>query len=92
MNYNKGKSNCFPFYHSFAQELKTYGRFALGLAMDIIPISTCASEDAPDMYLHSNDKQEEHDEGAPTLNFPPNDLCRQKMSEIVIDMVDREML
>lgn len=44
------------------------------------------------MYLHSNDKQEEQDEGAPTLNFPPNDLCRQKMSEIVIDMVDREML
>ncbi|KAH8414168.1 hypothetical protein KR222_010708 [Zaprionus bogoriensis] len=75
----------------FAQELKTYGRFALGLAMDIIPISTCSSEDAPDMYLHCNDDLSQ-DVGAPTLNFPPNDLCRQKMSEIVIDMVDREML
>ncbi|KAL7729583.1 hypothetical protein ACLKA6_007867 [Drosophila palustris] len=75
----------------FALELKTYGRFALGLAMDIIPISTCSSEDAPDMYLNRTDDNKE-DVGAPTLNFPPNDLCRQKMSEIVIDMVDRGML
>ncbi|EDV48640.1 uncharacterized protein LOC6551938 [Drosophila erecta] len=75
----------------FAEELKTYGRFALGLALDILPISTCSSEDAPDMYLDRSDELEE-DVGAPTLNFPPNDLCRQKMSEIVIDMVDRDML
>ncbi|EDV91147.1 uncharacterized protein LOC6568254 [Drosophila grimshawi] len=79
------------FQELFAQELKTYGRFALGLAMDIIPISTCSSEDAPDMYLNHNDDPDE-DVGAPTLNFPPNDLCRQKMSEIVIDMVDSDML
>jgi len=78
-------------FFSFAQELKIYGRFALGLAMDIIPISTCSSEDAPDMYLNRNDEHNE-DVGAPELNFPPNDLCRQKMSEIVIDMVDRDML
>lgn len=77
---------------SFAEELKTYGRFALGLAMDIIPISTCSSEDAPDMYLKRSSDDPEEDVGAPTLNFPPNDLCRQKMSEIVIDMVDRDML
>ncbi|TDG39810.1 hypothetical protein AWZ03_013764 [Drosophila navojoa] len=75
----------------FAQELKTYGRFALGLAMDIIPISTCSSEDAPDMYLNRNDDPDE-DVGAPALNFPPNDLCRQKMSEILVDMVDSDML
>lgn len=79
------------FSYRFAQELKTYGRFALGLAMDIIPISTCSSEDAPDMYLNRNDDPDE-DVGAPALNFPPNDLCRQKMSEILIDMVDSDML
>ncbi|XP_064551987.1 uncharacterized protein LOC135437838 [Drosophila montana] len=79
------------FQELFAQELKTYGRFALGLAMDILPISTCSSEDAPDMYLNRNDDLD-GDVGAPTLNFPPNDLCRQKMSEIVIDMVDSDML
>ncbi|KAM7362934.1 uncharacterized protein ACRADG_000038 isoform 2-T2 [Cochliomyia hominivorax] len=75
----------------FRQELKTYGRFALGLSLDIIPISTCSSEDAPDMYAHHySDSTGVY--GAPELNFPPNDLCRQKMSEIVIDMVDNGML
>ncbi|XP_037806748.1 uncharacterized protein LOC119600545 [Lucilia sericata] len=77
----------------FRQELKTYGRFALGLSLDIIPISTCSSEDAPDMYDHHyDDSTLKCEYGAPELNFPPNDLCRQKMSEIVIDMVDNGML
>lgn len=72
-------------------ELKKYGRFALGLSLDIIPISTCASEDAPDMYINRTDAMD-CQYGAPELNFPPNDLCRQKMSEILIDMVDNGML
>ncbi|XP_068155397.1 uncharacterized protein [Drosophila tropicalis] len=63
------------FQDLFAAELKTYGRFALGLALDIIPISTCSSEDAPDMYLNSQQTLE--DEGAPTLNFPPT-ICVAK--------------
>lgn len=70
--------------------MKEYGRFALGLAMDIIPMSTCSSENAPDMYLNMH--QDDIEAGAPILNFPPNDLCRQKMSDIVIDMVDKDML
>ncbi|XP_011197098.1 uncharacterized protein LOC105221662 isoform X1 [Zeugodacus cucurbitae] len=74
----------------FRDELKEYGRFALGLAMDIIPMSTCSSEHAPDMYLNMH--HEDIETGAPVLNFPPNDLCRQKMSDIVIDMVDKGML
>ncbi|XP_053958148.1 uncharacterized protein LOC128863170 [Anastrepha ludens] len=74
----------------FREELKTYGRFALGLALDILPMSTCSSEHAPDMYL--NIHHDAMEDGAPILNFPPNDLCRQKMTDIVIDMVDSEML
>ncbi|XP_055850062.1 uncharacterized protein LOC129914738 [Episyrphus balteatus] len=73
----------------FASELKSYGKFAFGLALDIIPISTCASEDAPDLYLVS---RTDSTSGAPELNFPPNDLCRQKMSDVLIDMVDGGML
>lgn len=64
----------------------------MGLSLDIIPISTCSSEDAPDMYEHHYDDTTLNEYGAPELNFPPNDLCRQKMSEIVIDMVDNGML
>ncbi|CAD6991732.1 uncharacterized protein LOC101461592 [Ceratitis capitata] len=78
------------FSQLFWEELKTYGRFALGIALDIIPISTCSSEHAPDMYL--NMRPEGMEVGAPVLNFPPNDLCRQKMSDIVVDMVDRGIL
>lgn len=78
------------FSFRFYKELKAYGRFALGLALDIIPISTCSSEDAPDLYITS--RADVEDKGAPELNFPPNDLCRQKMSEILIDLVDSGML
>ncbi|XP_073826568.1 uncharacterized protein [Musca autumnalis] len=75
----------------FRLELKTYGSFALGLALDIIPMSTCSSEYAPDMYINRSNS-DDGQYGAPVLNFPPNDLCRQKMSEILIDMVDNGML
>lgn len=73
----------------FATELKSFGKFAFGLALDIIPISTCSSEDAPDLYLVS---RTDAGTGAPELNFPPNDMCRRKMSDILIDMVDGGML
>ncbi|XP_013119514.1 uncharacterized protein LOC106096356 [Stomoxys calcitrans] len=79
------------FENLFHLELKKYGSFALGLSLDIIPISTCSSEDAPDMYINRADAMDSP-YGAPELNFPPNDLCRQKMSEILIDMVDMGML
>lgn len=43
------------------------------------------------MYINRNDAMD-CQYGAPELNFPPNDLCRQKMSDILIDMVDNGML
>ncbi|XP_067645406.1 uncharacterized protein [Eurosta solidaginis] len=78
------------FSNLFREDLKAYGRFALGIAMDIIPISTCSSDQAPDMYLNTH--PDDLEAGAPILNFPPNDLCRQNMSDIVIDMVDGGLL
>lgn len=90
---------CFAFFFyntSFHHELKCFGQFALGLALDIIPISTCSPEDAPDMYnlnrVETSRNNSTSVRGAPVLNLPPNELCRQKMSEIVIDMVDNGML
>uniref|UniRef100_A0A1A9WWV3 CHK domain-containing protein n=1 Tax=Glossina brevipalpis TaxID=37001 RepID=A0A1A9WWV3_9MUSC len=80
------------FQELFRQELKAFGRFALGLSLDIIPISTCSSEDAPDMFENKRCEGLESKIGAPELNFPPNELCRQKMSEILIDLVDNGML
>lgn len=65
-------------------DFKFYGKFGLGLALDIVPISTCLSEEAPDLY---NTKSEEITE-APDLDVIPNDLCEEKMIDIVVDMVD----
>lgn len=69
-------------------EFKTFAKFGLGLAMDILPISTCSSEEAPDLYLSISEKIT----GAPELDVPINALCRQKMTDIVVDLVDAKML
>ena len=68
-------------------EFHECAKFGLGLAMDILPISTCLPEDAPDLYTTRDEEI-----GAPELNVPPNDVCRQKMTDIVIDLVDAGML
>lgn len=65
-------------------DFKFYGKFGLGLALDIVPISTCLSEEAPDLY---NTFSKEIT-GAPDLDVIPNDLCKKKMTDIVVDMVD----
>uniref|UniRef100_A0A1B0D7X8 CHK kinase-like domain-containing protein n=1 Tax=Phlebotomus papatasi TaxID=29031 RepID=A0A1B0D7X8_PHLPP len=70
-------------------EFKKYARFGLGLAMDILPISTCSADQAPDLYVLPT---EDTSNSAPELNVPPNELCRQKMREIVVDLVDNGLL
>lgn len=66
-------------------EFKRCSLFGLGLAIDMIPISTCDSEDAPDMY-------EEEDK---TLAFVPlsyNEECKTKMTNLVCEFVDNGLL
>ncbi|GAB0099234.1 uncharacterized protein DMENIID0001_150820 [Sergentomyia squamirostris] len=70
-------------------EFKKYARFGLGLAMDILPISTCSADQAPDLYVKPAD---DASNSAPELNVPPNELCRRKMKEIVVDLVDNGLL
>lgn len=69
-------------------EFKSYARFGLGSAMDMLPISTCSSEEAPDLYVSGS-------ETAPTppeLNVPPNERCRRKMTDLVLELVDGGIL
>ncbi|XP_037036438.1 uncharacterized protein LOC119074414 [Bradysia coprophila] len=72
-------------------EFQIYAKFGLGLAIDILPISTCTPEEAPDLYLVRKSGKEETN-GAPELDVPPNEICRRKMTDIVIDLVDGGML
>ncbi|XP_055550880.1 uncharacterized protein LOC129733229 [Wyeomyia smithii] len=69
-------------------EFKRYARFGLGTAMDMLPISTCSSEEAPDLYASGSDTAAT----PPELNVPPNELCRKKMTDIVLELVDGGML
>ncbi|XP_053694635.1 uncharacterized protein LOC128742328 [Sabethes cyaneus] len=69
-------------------EFKRYARFGLGTAMDMLPISTCSSEEAPDLYASGSDSAAT----PPELNVPPNELCRKKMTDIVLELVDGGML
>lgn len=47
--------------------------------------NSCTAEEAPDLYLV---RGKEETIGAPELDVPPNEICRQKMTDIVIDLVD----
>ncbi|XP_058824094.1 uncharacterized protein LOC131684872 [Topomyia yanbarensis] len=70
------------------EEFKNCARFGLGSAMDMLPISTCSSEEAPDLYVSGSDTAAT----PPELNVPPNELCRRKMTDIVLELVDGGML
>lgn len=69
-------------------EFKMYGKFGLGLAMDMLPISTCSPDEAPDLYVNRTEILT----GAPVLNVPPNELCRKKMTDLVVELVDAGMI
>ncbi|XP_055637740.1 uncharacterized protein LOC129776235 [Toxorhynchites rutilus septentrionalis] len=69
-------------------EFKECARFGLGTAMDMLPISTCSSEEAPDLYVSAS----EGVPAPPELNVPTNEDCRRKMTDIVMELVDGEML
>uniref|UniRef100_A0A182N6Q7 CHK domain-containing protein n=1 Tax=Anopheles dirus TaxID=7168 RepID=A0A182N6Q7_9DIPT len=70
------------------EEFRVCSRFGLGTAMDMLPISTCSSEEAPDLYASGTETAAT----PPELNVPPNELCRQKMTELVLELIDGGML
>lgn len=70
------------------QEFKVFAKFGLGLAMDMLPISTCSSEEAPDVY----NEEEVAVTQAPELNVPVNELCCQRMTDLLVELVDEGLL
>jgi hypothetical protein len=58
------------------------GKYGLGLALDMIPISVCDSDQAPDLYVSC-------DGASSTLPVSTSsELCQQKMAELVQELVD----
>lgn len=71
------------------EEFKTFAKFGLGLSMDMLPISTCSSEEAPDVY---KEEKEEVVTNAPELSVPVNEICRQKMTDLLVELVDEGLI
>lgn len=77
------------------KDFRKTAKFGLGLALDIIPISTCSSEDAPDPYITPSNATSEangDDDAAGPPLIPSNAICGHKMAGIVMDLVDMNLL
>ncbi|XP_043478548.1 uncharacterized protein LOC122508933 [Leptopilina heterotoma] len=71
------------------EEIRRCGRFGLGLAVDILPISTCESDQAPDLY----EGGEENKELRTALVVPPEGAdCSRLMTELVLELIDNHAL
>ncbi|XP_046750248.1 uncharacterized protein LOC124413590 [Diprion similis] len=71
------------------EELRRCGRFGLGIALDMLPISTCASDEAPDLY--EDEEQSEKVEGA--QGPPPGGVeCARLMTDLVLELIDNQAL
>ncbi|KDR23004.1 uncharacterized protein LOC110841346 isoform X2 [Zootermopsis nevadensis] len=64
------------------EEIHRCGKYGLGLALDMIPISVCDSDQAPDLYVGYDG----------VTNALPvstsSELCQQKMADLVQELVD----
>lgn len=75
------------------KEVREYHVFGLGVALDMIPIITCDSELAPDMYTEdtiNTDDDEPSKEPYPVMTT--SDLCRQMIADLVKELVDNGCL
>ncbi|KAF3421815.1 hypothetical protein E2986_08678 [Frieseomelitta varia] len=71
------------------EEMRRCGRFGIGLALDMLPIATCESEEAPDLYEKS-----ETSEGKQNTRAPPRGgaECARLMTDLVLELVHNHAL
>lgn len=67
-------------------EVHDCGKFGLGLAIDMIPISTCDSDQAPDLYGFVADENINNGREQPVTT--KNEICRRRMTDLVQELVD----
>lgn len=61
--------------------MRRCGRFGLGLALDMVPISTCENGRAPELM-----------DGGPVWAYECNEECARRMADLVQDLVDNGQL
>lgn len=69
--------------------MRRCGRFAFGIALDILPISTCESEDAPDLYEKSETEEKKQNMRAPPRGGAE---CARLMTDLVLELVNNHAL
>ncbi|XP_076631733.1 uncharacterized protein LOC143346923 [Colletes latitarsis] len=71
------------------EEMRRCGRFGVGIALDILPISTCEIEEAPDMYERSETCKEKQSMRAPPRGGAE---CARLMTDLVLELVHNHAL
>ncbi|XP_076678411.1 uncharacterized protein LOC143374289 isoform X2 [Andrena cerasifolii] len=71
------------------EEMRRCGRFGVGLALDILPISTCESEEAPDLYEGPETSEEKQSTRAPPRGGAE---CARLMTDLVLELVHNHAL
>jgi hypothetical protein len=70
-------------------EMHRCGKYGLGLALDMIPISLCDSAQAPDLYVSCDGaKPQEADINNTLPVSASSELCQRRMAELVQELVD----
>ncbi|XP_059053096.1 uncharacterized protein LOC131847535 [Achroia grisella] len=82
-------------YEMLEDEFKRSSHFGLGMALDMYPIMTCDSDEAPNLYQA---KESEVVASNDCVSFQPvpvwtsNEACRRKMTELIKEIVDGGLL
>ncbi|CAK1594209.1 unnamed protein product [Parnassius mnemosyne] len=85
------KLNRDTLYEMLMEEFKRSSRFGLGIALDMYPIMTCDSDEAPNLYQSEDtETNPSHDCIKPV--WTSNTACRRKMTDLIQELVDGGML
>ncbi|VVC43290.1 Protein of unknown function DUF227,CHK kinase-like,Protein kinase-like domain [Cinara cedri] len=90
------QTNCLSHYPDVRQkideEILKYNLFGLGVALDMIPIITCDSAQAPDMYAKDTTNPDEEPTKEPYPVMTTSDQCRRMITDLVKELVDNGRL
>ncbi|XP_074094449.1 uncharacterized protein LOC141524453 [Cotesia typhae] len=72
------------------EEVRKCGRFGFGIALDILPISTCDSDNAPDLYEGAEGNAEEVRN--PRAPPPGGNECARLMTDLALELIQNKAL
>ncbi|XP_053615397.1 uncharacterized protein LOC128678103 [Plodia interpunctella] len=85
-----GSLNRDALFEMLQDDFKRSGRFGLGMALDMYPIMTCDSDEAPNVY--ESETASGNGEACVKPVWTSNATCRRKMTELVQEIVDAALI